>query len=1141
MNKTLILFVLYMLPCIQLFAQFDISRAEREKIIRPSPTASSLGKYGEYPVSLYNGLVNIGQELLNIKSGSLSLDISLSYHAGGNRPADVPGWVGLGFSLNAGGVITRVARDLPDDVAGGFYHSITDIQSMLNGYMPTTTYLEHYIARLMDAKSDKYLFNFGGRAGEFVFDWNRNVRLTKVQPFKIEVNNTLYGFESFTITTEDGVVYTFSQPEWSKYTRYDNLPDLFRSAWYLTKIKNLSGDSIVLKYVTPPNNARLKFFETEKMIIGHLNGGPLFNESQKFTGNHADYVTYLDEIEFSGGKVSFVKSKRNDPYYVPSGAPTGSTEEKKLDAIVLYNSNGQQVRKWELGYIENTEERLKLQTLTLRDAANESDQQYQFEYNPTKLPAPTFDNPNPYNTNSVDYWGYYNLAGNLLSRIPITYSSYYAKFLGSADRTPNAERMKAEILTKITYPTGGYTEFEYSPNDYSDQGISFASNPMVEYTHIAYSFQYEDGFFDQDPATITFSLTEPTAVTVSRSIKVVGPNRAWMPSDTWETNVYSWGPGTYTLSSIFNTSELLNPSSSDIHFANGSVTFNATVPVHSKIGGGLRIQSIKNFDGLKVTTRSFEYKLEGSSVSSGYLSMFPVHFVPLEVLWQNTSGVFLSSDPINDVPEGAPVGYSRVAERFEDSSSIVHDFTTYLNYPDGINGFNNGFSEELIAHLTSMNMYRGREVSTAYFDSQGIIKKRVVNEQGTMDGVSSEITAIEIKPTFNFTFPDPSGNPHPNPIISVLSSQYNILTRFLYNKTTTEYLYANNGTSSIDIYKKTYYDNPLHLQPTRTETLKSDGSKIITYTSYPDDYASGTPFIDYMKTNHLIAFPIEQVTYRETAGGRTILSGTVSQYKSFGKGLVDKVFKLETASPIAQASFKFSNQPIGVMPFDQPFSSFSVDSRYKPVLTYDSYDSSGNPLQFTVENGSSYSYLWSYNGMYPVAEIVNARQADAAYTGFEADGKGNWDYSGIAATDVTAPAGNKCYDLSSGALVKGGLSYDKEYTLTYWAKSTAAGNVSGAPADAIDTKGDWTLYKRKLNYMTSVTLSGSVLVDEVRLHPSKATMTTYTYSPLIGVTSETDPAGKVTYYEYDGVQRLEQIKDQFRRIIKLHDYDLSNK
>jgi len=63
-------------------------------------------------------------------------------------------------------------------------------------------------------------------------------------------------------------------------------------------------------------------------------------------------------------------------------------------------------------------------------------------------------------------------------------------------------------------------------------------------------------------------------------------------------------------------------------------------------------------------------------------------------------------------------------------------------------------------------------------------------------------------------------------------------------------------------------------------------------------------------------------------------------------------------------------------------------------------------------------------------------------------------------------------------------------------------------------------------------------LSKLRSDPSFAStlVTTYTYEPLIGITSETDPKGRITYYEYDTFQRLMHIKDQQKNIVKSYDY-----
>ncbi|WP_300600697.1 DUF5977 domain-containing protein [Niabella sp.] len=47
---------------------------------------------------------------------------------------------------------------------------------------------------------------------------------------------------------------------------------------------------------------------------------------------------------------------------------------------------------------------------------------------------------------------------------------------------------------------------------------------------------------------------------------------------------------------------------------------------------------------------------------------------------------------------------------------------------------------------------------------------------------------------------------------------------------------------------------------------------------------------------------------------------------------------------------------------------------------------------------------------------------------------------------------------------------------------------------------------------------------------------TYTYLPLIGITSETDPANRTIYYEYDDLGRLALVKDDAGKVIRNYQY-----
>src|SRR5436190_2413763 len=80
-----------------------------------SPTAASLGKYADIPVSYNTGLPQVNVPIYTVKSGPLEMPISVSYHASGLKVNETSSWVGTGWSLNAGGMITRTVMGQPDE------------------------------------------------------------------------------------------------------------------------------------------------------------------------------------------------------------------------------------------------------------------------------------------------------------------------------------------------------------------------------------------------------------------------------------------------------------------------------------------------------------------------------------------------------------------------------------------------------------------------------------------------------------------------------------------------------------------------------------------------------------------------------------------------------------------------------------------------------------------------------------------------------------------------------------------------------------------------------------------------------------------------------------------------------------------
>ena len=227
--------------------------------------------------------------------------------------------------------------------------------------------------------------------------------------------------------------------------------------------------------------------------------------------------------------------------------------------------------------------------------------------------------------------------------------------------------------------------------------------------------------------------------------------------------------------------------------------------------------------------------------------------------------------------------------------------------------------------------------------------------------------------------------------------------------------------------------------------------------------------------------------------------------------------------------------------------SLQKDSRYTNEVAYNYY--LGNPQQVTPHNGITTSYIWDYLNTEPIAKVVNTTADQIAYTSFEADGTGNWTI-GTGTVDTTGGiTGRNSYNLT-GTISKTGLNASTTYIVSYWTENTSgtkntssfsiAGTISGYPVigkTITINNTNWTLYIHKVTGQSTIALSGgSGPIDELRLYPATAQMTTYTYVPLVGMTSQTDVGNRVTYYEYDGLARLKRIRDQDYNILKTYEY-----
>lgn len=375
---------------------------------------------------------------------------------------------------------------------------------------------------------------------------------------------------------------------------------------------------------------------------------------------------------------------------------------------------------------------------------------------------------------------------------------------------------------------------------------------------------------------------------------------------------------------------------------------------------------------------------------------------------------------------------------------------------------------------------------------------------------------------------------------SLIISTYSVPSSWIYNRETVRHLYDQNGIDHFSETTEFFYDNPTHKQRTRESKTSSDGTVLVSYYSYPSDYPAGESFIDQMKTNHLVDYPIEKVQILKRNNQNHIISGSITKYKLGGQGLKDSEYYLEAPAPVPLSSFKFTNKSIGILPPADNSSSFSIDPKYKVRILFDSYQN-GKLAQYRINDDSRVSFLWDYNYQSPIAETKNALHSQLFHTSFETAEKGGWAYSGTLVASADSKTGRKYYNLGTGNITKSstGASAANPFKLTFWVRrssGTGSWTFMGKTENLTTT---WQLVERIVTTGT-VTISGSgIFIDELRLHPAAAQMITYTHDPLVGMTSSTDIRNSTTYYEYDLFGRLKNVKNEDGNILEHYEYEFS--
>lgn len=1129
-------------------------------------------------VDLYTGKLQTSLPLYTLTSSDIQIPISLSYTGGGGiRPSDFNTLVGLGWSLNAGGSISRTVRGLPDDATNGYIgNSSTSLTTNNVGALVVATFNNPTNVcsnfnnvnnskknnALLDGEPDVFYIQTPFFSARFTMDQNgvpvfqNSSGLTVTHSlYKNSANSSNTGM---VVTDDQGNQYYFGADSLSREqtsTMFFGKAYRFVSTWYLNKIILFNSKDVVTFNYTSGTSYSVKSDVLSKDYetgFSNTSTVPPTSPTGQFSG--------VDARPASFSTVTY-----DPPKYL------SSIITKLGEADFTYTANGNAslngANPWALTGIT-----IK-QMNPIPNAANITIKTFALNYTDVESGINIYSPPVPGEVLVAQY-------RRLLSGITVAGNT-------TATSTP------------LTLFNLKYNQSSAMP----DRGLAqncdywgFANN---------LTFVPDAGNGDQSFFTNPDIEMEPSYYTVSTNslyASILALNE--IDDLQGEALKIAYEPNTY-----YTTSPPV---------VLGSAT--------NVIVGGMRVSSLQKVlpTGETLTTNYSYNDDNGNSTGQLYNSYYNLVSTYLGTSFDNYLGYGLSNLPtltFSQTPyqyaddKGVFVGYSAVKVTYPNGGYEIDNFTNFSDYPDGFAALD-PFYTITIRH--PWEYYIGTMISSFSY-KRGLPKSQIVKTQAGNKVTETDYSYATVGPaavkteiglqdnTWYLNSNSTGGAIYGLNVYNSNIENYRLTqtTRYDYDQKTnansvaviTTYTYLTNGTVPSDNYK---------LIKSVSTTNSKNQSQIKTF-YYACDAVAGIPMI----------VPADQTAIASLLTNGN--SSAVIHQRLNNNNVIRDIHN----SYAVQTNINTNISLTSSAEYVTPQSSSTATLVKQQTFNYDV--STGLLLSTNEINGKSTSFQYGYNNSYPLAKIENA-SSTCVYTAQQTTGSASISpaaipgsasftvgYTGTVtitlgfagshgANDLTYVSGTLtgpvsanpvfCYGCTGGA-------YSTSYTIanappgnyTFSASVSSTNNASNSPyitcsypkinstktytneffyegfEQSSNTIGAahtgymyysgnytvpftppnsrayiiqyWNLAAGVWNfnekpYTANMLLTGPV--DDVRVFPSDALMSTAVFNPLIGKTSATDPAGHSEFYQYDGLGRQTVILDNDLNIVRAFDY-----
>ncbi|MGG7469973.1 hypothetical protein ACVVIH_02430 [Chryseobacterium arthrosphaerae] len=1102
-----------------------------------APASNNLMKFEEVPVSYYTGIPDISIPLFTIPTGNpkVPVSIQLKYHPLNAKPDDKSGETGLGWSMIAGGTISRTVRgggvdeknrtiafSSPPKPKFGIYDHVNNPTFKVMNDEPVNMDDYKFFAGQgrYDTEYDLFQYNFMGHSGRFyiVKDAAGNYKAEKLDRNNLQIrfdHDNTGEVSSFTIVDDKGIKYIFSPMEKSQKsitsmktgltTGIGNIDDSseigdYWTSFHLTKITDQNDIPLALfkydlsslvKFEEPTTRTFRYAKDVYYYNTSHNTSGVQQNPDGSMPGSIESQTVYnttntklLTSIEIVDKGVIYLNYEkgREDSNYIQ---PSELYKLKSVQSNYLGQNSGNYTEKYIFEYdYTDTSYKLNNSTNTLRKlilnkvirlSSNNQNQEYSIAYN-KNLGAL-----------SKDGWGYY------------------------------ADDITNDVIKSITYPTKGKVVFNFGSNTYSH----YYNGAVMESVQ-GYWKKQESEFPIHFGA---FSDVKQSYFTVN------SPQYVKLHSRLGSLIYYIWRFGIFKKIDNNNFVQVLDK-------GNGNQACNRPEPPYcfkSGLDEGGVVHS-EYIDNIYLEPGTYYASLEGSygpSIPGNITDLFTVTTVEnifVNDITRNGGGLRINNIQYFDTPSSTKPSkefvydYKDIVDPQKSSGSLV--------FPEPITSYSDSYSYRNKVNNAEIIYSANFDVKTDYniLPVQKTQGSDVGYKYVTVKQIAKENNIITDNGSTVYTFRSPADYPNQGslalqpPVRPISNLDY------LRGQLVSEKKYNSSGQLLSEI--NTNYSVE--------EVEKNDGIKLLDnfyrnsvgeyfiYNSFQElfnhagNVSLTTPHKNFEKFG--IALPVkkEEISYFYKNGIQSsvttktdhiyntndypaLITQTFADHSSIetkymyaaeenNQRLINAnmigiplVTDVKESQPVSGA-FKTTNRtkvtynhPDLLLP-DTVSSFNTITNAMETKIQYDQYDEKGNLQQYTLKEGTPVTIIWGYNKTLPIAKI-----------------------EGIKLSDIDQSA-----------------------------------------IDAV-------VYESDQDMLSGLWSDESQLLSALEIFRSNpifqyAQVTTFTYDPLVGVRSITQPSGVQEFYTYDAENRLEYISQEVKdghgnnvlKTVKEYNYHLKN-